>query len=313
MLCRQIQGLIFEKTEVFMDRYAIINCDDYGSFFGANLATQQLFEGGCVSSATVMTPCPWARHACRWAAAHPQYAIGVHLTLTSEWDLYRWGPMSASGTDSLRDGEGYFWHESEQFEEHCDAEEVEREVRTQLERARQFGLNPSHWDCHMGSVYGIQTGRLELLQMIFDLSAEYGLPFRFPIAGLGGMEDNKTLDIALPRELLTQMFANVQDYARQKGVICPDYLMPHDYNGPQRESFENFRDYLYTFIEQFPPGVTETYLHPNVNTGEALAVSGAGGRRIWEYELYADPKTRRHFQDCGIQIISYRDLAKMKE
>jgi hypothetical protein len=164
----------------------------------------------------------------------------------------------------------------------------------------------------MGAVYGIQTGRLELLEQIFGLSAELGLPFRFPLAGLGGMENNATLDIHLPPEMLAQMFANLQAFAQSKGVICPDYLMPHDYNGPQKESYAQFRDYLYTFIESFPPGVTETYLHPSIENGEVLAVSSAGLRRVWEYQLYADPKTRRHFQDCGIQMINYRDLAQMK-
>ncbi|MDR1927651.1 MAG: polysaccharide deacetylase family protein [Oscillospiraceae bacterium] len=295
-----------------MDKYLIINADDYGSFLGANLATQELLEKGCISSATVMTPCPWVKHACKWAAAHPEYAVGVHLTFTSEWNDYRWGPVAPGATDSLRDEEGYFWHESDQFEEHCAMEEVEREVRAQLARAKQFGLRPSHWDCHMGAIYGIATGRLELLNQIFDLSAEVGLPFRFPILGVAGQEQNKTLDIQIPREMLTQLFTRLQAYAREKGVICPDYLIPHDYNGPQKESFEKFRDYLYTLMESFPPGVTETYLHPSIDTGEAKAASSVGHHRIWEYELYRDPGTKRHLQACGIQVISYRDLAKMR-
>ncbi|MDR1464393.1 MAG: polysaccharide deacetylase family protein [Oscillospiraceae bacterium] len=295
-----------------MDKYLIINADDLGSFLGANLATFDLLERGAITSSTVMTPCPWAKHAVRWAVAHPEYAIGVHLTTTSEWGAYRWGPVSPSGTDSLRDEEGYFWHESDQFEEHADMDEVEREVRAQLARAKLFGLNPSHWDNHMGSLYGIATGRLELLQQIFDLSADVGLPFRFPLAGLADQEGNQTLDIQLPKEVLESMFGQLQAYAKVKGVICPDYLIPHDYNGPQKESYDDFRDYMYTFMEEIPHGITETYLHPSLDTGEVTTASGVGIHRIWEYCLYADEKFQQHIKDCGIQKISYRDLAKMR-
>ena len=295
-----------------MDKYLIINADDYGSFLGANLATQELLEKGCITSSTVMTPAPWAKHACRWAAEHPQYAIGVHLTTTSEWNACRWGPVSAGKTDSLRDEEGYFWHESDQFEDHADMEEVEREVRAQLARAKLLGLNPSHWDNHMGSLYGVATGRFELLQQIFELSADVGLPFRFPLEGMAGQQDNETLDIQISKETLELLFGQIQAFAKAKGVICPDYLIPHDYNGPQKESYEKFRDYMFTFMEQMPAGITETYLHPCTDTGEIRAVSGRGVTRIWEYTIYGDPAFQKHIAQCGIKKISYRDLAKMK-
>ena len=295
-----------------MSKYLIINADDYGSFLGANLATHELLEKGCITSSTVMTCCPWAKHACRWAAAHPEFAIGVHLTTTSEWGTYRWGPVSARCTDSLRDAEGYFWAESEDFEAKCDMEETEREIRAQLARARLFGLNPSHWDNHMGTLYGIYTGRVELLQMIFDLSAQEGLPFRFPMLGVVDQLENETLDIQIPKELIGRLFAGVQSYAKEKGVVTPDYLIPHDYNGPQKESYENFREYMFAFAEGYPDGVTETYLHPSLPGGEVLAASGAGIHRVWEYQLYLDPAFQKHLKDLGIQKISYRDLAKMR-
>jgi predicted glycoside hydrolase/deacetylase ChbG (UPF0249 family) len=296
-----------------MEKYLIINADDFGSFLGANLATQELLEKGCITSSTIMTPCPWAKHACKWAAAHPEYAIGVHLTTTSEWNAFRWGPVAPGGTDSLRDEEGYFWHESDQFEEHADLDEVEREIKAQLARAKLFGLNPSHWDNHMGSLYGVATGRFELLQQIFDLSAEAGLPFRFPMAGIVDQLDNETLDIQVPKEVVLALFGQLQSYANEKGVVTPDYLIPHDYNGPQAESYEKFREYMFTFVETFPDGVTETYLHPSIDTGEVKAASGVGIHRIWEYTLYRDPVFQRQLADCGIRKISYRDLAKMRK
>jgi len=295
-----------------MDKYLIINADDFGSFYGANMATFELLERGCITSSTVMMPCMWSRHAVHWAKEHPQYAIGVHLTTTAEWGKCKWAPVAHEGTESLRDEEGYMWHDSDIFEEHADLEETRRECLAQLALAKKLGLEPSHWDNHMGTLYGIATGRMEMLEMILELSAEVGLPFRFPQMGVAGQEENRTLDIALPREVLEMLFGQVQQYLKARGVICPDYLIPHDYNDDNKRDYEQFRDYMFSWVEMFPHGVTETYIHPCIDTGEITAASSAGIHRIWEYNLYKDPQFQQHLKDIGIKKISYRDLAAMR-
>ena len=97
-----------------MAKYLIINADDYGMCHSANVAVQDLFEGGFLKSSTVMMPCPAAEEAVRFSIEHPEYAIGVHLTLTSEWGEYRWKPLTDG--KSLIDEEGFMWHESDQVE-----------------------------------------------------------------------------------------------------------------------------------------------------------------------------------------------------
>jgi predicted glycoside hydrolase/deacetylase ChbG (UPF0249 family) len=295
-----------------MDKYLIINADDLGSFYGANMATFELLERGCITSSTVMMPCMWSRHACHWAKDHPEYAIGVHLTTTAEWGKCKWGPVGHEGTASLRDEEGYLWHDSDLFEEHADIDEAKNECLAQLALARKLGLNPSHWDNHMGSLYGIATSRMELLEMILGLPGEVGLPFRFPLAGVAGQEQNKTLDIAIPQALLETMFTNIRAFAGERGIICPDYLVPHDYNDDNKRDYGQFRDYMFEFVRQFPHGVTETYIHPSTESGEVLAASGTGIRRVWEYNLYKDPQFQQHLAAIGIKKISYRDLVAMR-
>ena len=117
-----------------MDRYLIINADDFGMCRGANLAVMDLLkdEKSALTSSTIMTPCAWAPEACKFAAENPQFAIGVHLTFTSEWSNYRWAPVNSSNTDSLRDEEGFMWHESDQVEQNVDIDEVEAEIRAQI-------------------------------------------------------------------------------------------------------------------------------------------------------------------------------------
>ena len=165
-----------------MSKYLIINADDFGSFKGANLAISDLLTdpNSALTSSTIMAPCPWAPDAVNFAVKNPELCIGVHWTFTNEWSSYRWGPVAHNNTESLRDEFGYMHHESDEFEKHASLDEVYAEAVAQIELLKKLGLNPSHIDNHMGSIYGVATGRFELLNVAFKVAAEYGLPFRFP-------------------------------------------------------------------------------------------------------------------------------------
>ncbi len=299
-----------------MDRYLIINADDFGMCRGANLAVMDLFKNpqSALTSSTIMTPCAWAPEACKFAAENPQFAIGVHLTLTSEWSKYRWAPVNSKNTDSLRDEEGFMWHESDQVEEHVDIDEVEGEIRAQIERAKKLGLvNPSHLDNHMGSLYGIETGRFELLQLTLSLAGEYGLPFRMPGNVTEEMLGNSMLDINVDKSVIDMVFGKIVEFAKANKVAIPDYLIPNEWGGPQDKSYENFKEYLYNLYANIPDGITETYLHPSLETDDLKGTTGAWERRVWEYRIMSDPQTKQHIEAHGIKLINYRDLAEMRK
>lgn len=299
-----------------MDRYLIINADDFGMCRGANLAVMDLFRNpqSALTSSTIMTPCAWAPEAIRFAAENPQYAIGVHLTLTSEWGNYRWAPVNTKNTDSLRDEEGFMWHESDQVEKNVDIDEVEGEIRAQIERARKLGLvNPSHLDNHMGSLYGIETGRFELLQLTLSLAGEYGLPFRMPAKFTDEMLGNSMLDINVDKSVIDMVFSKIVEFAKANKVAIPDYLIPNEWSGPQKDSYENFKEYLYNLYANIPDGITETYLHPSIETDDLKGTTGAWERRVWEYKIMSDPQTKQHIEAHGIKLINYRDLAEMRK
>lgn len=295
-----------------MDKYLIINADDYGMCRSANMATWDLLENGGITSATVMMPCGWAPEACSWAAEHPQHAIGVHLTFTNEWGKYKWGPVANGDTSSLRTELGYMYSGCSEFEEKADLGQVELEIRAQIERAKALGLQPSHLDNHMGSLYGIERGHFELLQKTFEIAGEYKLPFRFPAIFLERMIGNKMLGIQVDVEVIRKMFQSFTEMGRSYGVVMPDYLLPHDWDGPQSESFEKFREYIYELVKTYPDGITETYIHPALETDELKGTTSVWQRRVWEHRLFSDPATRQHIEACGFQLISYRDLAKMR-
>lgn len=295
-----------------MDKYLIINADDFGMCHAHNVATMDLLKSGGITSATIMTPCAWALEAAQFAKENPQFAIGVHLTTTSEWSRYRWAPVNSSNTDSLRDEQGYFYHESDEFEKNADIAEAAGEVIAQIEKMRKLGVEPSHADNHMGSLYGIETGRFELLGATIEAVGKYGLPFRFPTKVTDAMFDNAMLDIKVPKEMVEQLFAKFEQLGKANKVALLDYLMPGDWNGPQAESYDNFREYIYELYRSFEPGITETYIHPAVECEEIKNITGTWNRRVWEYKLFSDPKTKQHIESLGIKLINYRDLKAMR-
>ncbi len=293
-----------------MDKYLIINADDFGMCHAQNAAIMDLLDRDCITSSTIMGCCPWAKEAVEYAKNHPEKAIGVHLTTTSEWGHYRWTPLSAGA--SLRDEEGYMWHESDQFAENADLEETKAEIEAQIAFLKGLGLNPSHLDNHMGSLYGVDTGRFELLLATLEIAGKHGLPFRLPTKFKPEQIDNEMLDIKVPPELVTELLDQFAEIGKANGVGLLDYLMPGDWAGPQNESYENFREYIYEMYRTFDNGITETYIHPAMESEELKSITGNWHRRVWEYRLFSDPATRQHIDALGIKLINYRDLAKMR-
>jgi predicted glycoside hydrolase/deacetylase ChbG (UPF0249 family) len=132
------------------DRVVVVHADDIGMCHATLPAIDELMSYGLVTSASAMAPCPWFPEAVAWHRRCPQFDLGIHLTLTSEWDRYRWGPISTRAESTgLLDDEGYFHRTVQAARRHGRPEWVDAEMRCQVEFAEQSGLTPTHIDNHM--------------------------------------------------------------------------------------------------------------------------------------------------------------------
>jgi predicted glycoside hydrolase/deacetylase ChbG (UPF0249 family) len=133
--------------------YLIIRSDDAGMSHSVNMGLERLMEAGLPVSVSVMFPTPWYQETVEILKRHPAVSIGIHLTLNSEWKNYRWGPVSGrSAVPTLVDADGYFFPSSEAlYRNHPDLQEIEKELRAQIERARRSGLKIDYVDYHMGT------------------------------------------------------------------------------------------------------------------------------------------------------------------
>ena len=290
-----------------MGRYLIVNADDFGMCESANDAVIRLFEAGRLFSSTVMFPCPACERAARFAAAHPEYAVGVHLTLTSEWQTWRWKPLT--GGKTLTDEAGFMWRRTEDVEKHAAYADISAEIEAQYQKALSFGMAPSHLDNHMGTLYGNRTGRPGLLRLALRFAGEKGLPYR-----LFSKTDLSMTPRGTPKPVYKIAGWVTGAMARRYKVTVPDYLLFPDWTQDLvKDGYEGYRKEILRQWTAIPEGVTETFLHPALETDELKSITPNWFQRVWEFNLMNDPATHAYLAERGVTMISYRDLAAMKK
>src|SRR5262249_49320191 len=174
-------------------RVLIINADDFGMCHDENEATVAGLTSGLFTSATVLVTCPWFEEVVEFARNHPGADLGVHLTLTSEWERYKWGPVLGRGAvPSLVDERGYLWPDVPQGYAHDRLDEIEAELRAQIDRALAAGIDVTHLDSHMGPLHL----RADYADIYRRLACDYRLPLRMvsrralrQIDGMSGVLD----------------------------------------------------------------------------------------------------------------------------
>ncbi len=151
----------------------LIRCDDVGMSHTVNMAMRELIETGVAFSTSVMVPCPWFLEAAAILRANPRIGVGIHLTLNSEWEHYKWGPVVGAATvPSLVDENGNFYASEAEFAAaDVDLNEVRMELQAQIERAIAAGLRVDYLDYHM--LTAVSTP--ELRTIVENLAREYRL------------------------------------------------------------------------------------------------------------------------------------------
>ena len=159
-------------------RVLILNADDFGMCHDQNEGVMTGLKEGVFTSSTILVTCPWFEEAAEFARNNPGADLGVHLTLTAEWDSYKWGPVSGRrAVPSLVDERGYLWQTVAQVYEHAHLDEAEAELRAQIEKALTAGIDVTHLDSHMGTL----QLRADYHEIYARLADEYRLPIRLAL------------------------------------------------------------------------------------------------------------------------------------
>jgi predicted glycoside hydrolase/deacetylase ChbG (UPF0249 family) len=266
----------------------IIHADDLAVAHSEDSASLDALDRHAVTSASIMVPCPWLTEVADYAKTHPDADLGLHLTLTSEWKTYRWGPIASKDTvPSLLDSSGYLWPDVEPAVRNIKADEAEREIRAQIEHAVSMGIHPTHLDSHMGTLFA----RPDLFAAYVKVAHEYKLPFlavRTPDA---------------PKDLLSLLSEN--DIVLDSVVIA----------GPEVGA-TNWKTFYANAIKNLKPGVTEIIIHLGHDDAELQAVTvdhpdyGAAWRQR-DYDVVTSPEFKKALEENHVILIHWKDLKKL--
>jgi predicted glycoside hydrolase/deacetylase ChbG (UPF0249 family) len=172
ILCVAILSLSFEANAQQPRIRLIARADDMGAAQAINDGCIDAYKKGIVRSVEVMVPGPWFLDAVRQLKENPDLDVGVHLTLTSEWDRLKWRPITRA--PSLVDADGYFHPTTAAFKgANPKPAEVESEMRAQIATAiNHLGANRvSHVSAHMGAA----TATPEIKAITVKLAKEFKL------------------------------------------------------------------------------------------------------------------------------------------
>ncbi len=276
------------------DCAVIFHADDIGMCQSSVAAYADLLDFGLMSSAAVMVPCPWfpaAASFCREQASHPWLDIGVHLTLNSEWTRYRWGPISTRQPGSgLLDGEGYFHHRSAATQKNADLAALERELAAQIERALALGIDVTHIDSHMLTLF-----HPRLAPAYFALSRTYRLPF-FMLRSRG-------MQRWFGAENLSIGELETLDRLEAAGALLFDslYVPPLDRHERRLETARQA-------LADLGPGLHYFAFHPCHDTPELRAMAPDWRSRVADYELFRADAWRLAVEQSGVKVIGFRVL-----
>lgn len=283
-----LERLGFENN----DRVLIIHGDDAGMCHSANVASIRAMTEGVMPTASVMVPCPWFPEMAAWARETPDADLGVHVTLTSEWKIYRWRLVAPiSQVPGLVDPDGYMWRSVQEVIQHASAEEVETEVRAQVERALQFGIRPTHVDSHMGTLFYDSR----FFEVYTRVSKEFGLPAMLPEPTPEVLEVGRQVGVD---------FAAFATQLKADGHLFINRLI----RSAEGNTYEQRKASFYRLIRGLSPGVTQIIVHLNGNHDEVRHITASWETRYNEFLICTEDETRRLLADEGIHVIGWKPL-----
>lgn len=280
---KNFYAIIFCVTSLMFSAQAqpiklIIRGDDMGFSHSGNEAIVQCYKNGIESSVEVLVPSPWFPEAVRLLNENPNIDVGIHLTVTSEWDNEKWRPLT--DCKSLKDSDGYFypmiWTNKNYPNNNLLAHkwkisDIEKEWRAQIELAMKKLSRISHISAHMGCT--------NISDSVYVLSRRLAKEYHIDI--------------------------EPKDFA----VNDVSYAGAHT---TAQEKIESF----IAMLKKLEPGKTYLFVdHPGLNTPELQAIQHIGYENVAEdrqgvTDVFTNDKVKKIIKERGIELIGYKDLMK---
>ncbi|MGB5170788.1 polysaccharide deacetylase family protein [Eudoraea sp.] len=265
----------------------IIHADDLGVAHSENSASLYALENSPVNSASIMVPCPWFPEIASYARKNKDMDFGLHLTLNSEWENYKWGPVSArESVKSLVNHKGYFFSSVDSLIASAKVDQIEIELRSQIKKALSEGINVTHLDTHMGSA----ASTPEIAAVYIRLGNEFKVP------------------VLLDKRVFSEPMKLVKDLINENTVVVDEIHMAYP-----NSIEEGMASYYEKLLQNLSPGLNCLLIHTAYDDEEMRAITinhpeyGAAWRQE-DFDFFTSEKCAEILKEQGIILVSWKEL-----
>lgn len=276
-------------------RVVILHASEVGTCYATNQAAQQGLLEGRIGAVSVMPPAPWSREFLAWYREHPHHDVGVSITMNSDNDAVKWGPVSA-GADvrSLVDPAGYLWRHVHQTAVNANREDVAREVDAQILRARLAGIQPGHLGLHLGTL----IARTDLTEVYLEAARRHWIPAI--IVELTPEHISRFQRMGFPLDdRMIQLISNYPLPKLDELMFCP----PGD-------TYEQKREELLQLLRDLQPGITQINFAPALDSDALKRMDPQWKQRVWESQLLADPSLDAVMEEEQIRTTNWKQIMR---
>jgi hypothetical protein len=279
-------------------RVLMIHADDAGMSHASNAGTIATLEAGTVTSVSIMMPCPWVPGFVAYLKDHPEVDAGLHLTFTAEWDPYRWAPVAGrSVVPGLVDATGFMHDNVGLVVANSTPDEIEQEMRAQIALAEQMGIEITHIDSHMGTLFAKPE--------YFERYLKVGIEKQLPLLVAGG---HGTIVSREDAEAYRQLQPYVQ-MVWEAGLPVFDDIDTRSYSW---RSTEKTAEYV-AMIRDLKPGITWFNCHPTAPTEEGKAITNNRELLFGDYNALVDPAVMKAIEEEGVILTTFRELKQRRD
>jgi len=291
----------------------IIHVDDVGMSYESNQGAIKAIKSGVANSLSVMMPCGWVPGFVHYLKENKEIDAGLHLTMTSEWKEYRWGPLAGKPkVKGLVDPEGSLWRSVGDVVKNASPDEVETEIRAQLDRARTMGFEPTHLDSHMGTLFATP----EFLKRYLKVGMEEKIPVMFP----GGHNTVVQQQEKMIADQLT-MTKIVGKQLWDAGLPVLDDLENSSYGwkGPEsgdksEKALQKYKtDKYINAINNIKPGLTMVIMHCTIHSEIFPKISDSFTTREGDFLAMIDPELKKYIEKEGIILTTWREAMQRRQ
>jgi YdjC-like protein len=276
----------------------VLHANELGVSYETNAAGTKLLDDRIVRSAGAMVPAPWFIDLTSWCKAHADADVGLELTLNSELPNYRWKPVSSTGlVHSLVGANDFLWQLPVQTMVNATADDVERELRAQINRARASGLQPSHLTTHLGTL----VTRPDFMEVYLRIARQEWIPAMIVEVTPEQIERFRAQGFPLPDDVI----ALLEDYPLPK-VDDLKFVAP-------AESFEAKKQAFLKLLAELSPGLTQIAFPAAIESPALSRIMPDAQQSVWNTELFSDPEIRQALGAAGIVLTDWREIMRRFE